>query len=106
MVDGTRCRGATSPRFELRSSQLFSLVLSREWVNGLWKPLTLNPKLLFGDHIGTTIGIHSPIPYEAPDSLTLSLSLGPQVELRNIDPEAPKLITKPRNPKPQKTLKP
>ena len=38
------------------ASILSCLVLSREWGNGLWG-------LLLGDSIGTTIGIHSPIPY-------------------------------------------
>ena len=32
------------------------LVLSREWGNGLWG-------LLLEGYIGSTIGIHSPIPY-------------------------------------------
>ena len=53
----------------LASGAFFRLVLSREWGNGLWG-------LLVGDYIGTTIGIHSSIPYLAPGSHKSDLFFG------------------------------
>ena len=38
------------------------LGLSREWGNGLWRLLGIMETII-GEYIGTTIGIHSPIPY-------------------------------------------
>ena len=39
----------------LECNRLRAPLLSREWGNGFWT--------IIGDYIGTTIGIHSPIPY-------------------------------------------
>ena len=57
----------------------FSVWFLGEWIMGT----------IIGEYIGTTIGIHSPIPYKAPDSLQAALALFASMSSRQLEVSCP-----------------